>query len=234
MRVSVTSFGYKHGLPRDADLIFDVRFLPNPHWVAELRPLRGTDPPVRITSCPFPRRLSSLRSEGPVGFPDPSLRGGGEVLSGDRHRLHRWAPPLGGPGGGNPGLARGAGDWRRGCVTGTSTRDSGRHQAPTRDDRMRDRRDRRLWPSAAGTVSLAPSRLSRHTPPRSPPSWRWPTTAAPPDDSPADSGCHLRATSGGACSPLPPRVRSGPSSSPIVSAAATSRIIRSATSSSRP
>ena len=39
MRVSVTSFGYKHGVPRDADLIFDVRFLPNPHWVPELRPL---------------------------------------------------------------------------------------------------------------------------------------------------------------------------------------------------
>ena len=47
MRVSVTSFGYKHGVPRDADLIFDVRFLPNPHWVRELRPLIGTDRPVK-------------------------------------------------------------------------------------------------------------------------------------------------------------------------------------------
>ncbi len=47
MRVSVTSFGYKHGVPRDADLIFDVRFLPNPHWVRELRPLIGTDQPVK-------------------------------------------------------------------------------------------------------------------------------------------------------------------------------------------
>ena len=46
MRVSVTSFGYKHGVPRDADLLFDVRFLPNPHWQPELRPLRGTDGPV--------------------------------------------------------------------------------------------------------------------------------------------------------------------------------------------
>lgn len=43
MRVSVRSFGFKHGAPRDADLIFDVRFLPNPHWVEELRDLRGTD-----------------------------------------------------------------------------------------------------------------------------------------------------------------------------------------------
>lgn len=43
MRVSVRSFGFKHGPPRDADLVFDVRFLPNPHWVPELKPLRGTD-----------------------------------------------------------------------------------------------------------------------------------------------------------------------------------------------
>jgi RNase adapter protein RapZ len=46
MRVSVTSFGFKHGTPRDTDLLFDVRFLPNPHWVPELRPFRGTDAPV--------------------------------------------------------------------------------------------------------------------------------------------------------------------------------------------
>ena len=45
MRVSVTSFGFKHGTPRDIDLMFDVRFLPNPHWVPELRPYRGTDEP---------------------------------------------------------------------------------------------------------------------------------------------------------------------------------------------
>lgn len=46
MRVSITSFGFKHSAPRDADMTLDVRFLPNPHWVAELRPLRGTDEPV--------------------------------------------------------------------------------------------------------------------------------------------------------------------------------------------
>ncbi len=46
MRVSVTSFGFKHGSPRDLDLVFDVRFLPNPHWVPELRPLTGVDAPV--------------------------------------------------------------------------------------------------------------------------------------------------------------------------------------------
>ena len=46
MRVSIRSFGFKHGVPRDTDLVLDVRFLPNPHWVAELRDLRGTNPPV--------------------------------------------------------------------------------------------------------------------------------------------------------------------------------------------
>ena len=47
MQVSVVSFGYKHGLPLDVDLVFDVRFLPNPHWDENLRPLSGLDEPVR-------------------------------------------------------------------------------------------------------------------------------------------------------------------------------------------
>ncbi len=46
LQISIVSFGYKFGLPRDVDLILDVRFLPNPHWVPELRPLPGTDPEV--------------------------------------------------------------------------------------------------------------------------------------------------------------------------------------------
>src|SRR4051794_1163892 len=47
MQVSVVSFGYKHGLPLDVDVVFDCRFLPNPHWVDELRPLTGLDESVR-------------------------------------------------------------------------------------------------------------------------------------------------------------------------------------------
>jgi UPF0042 nucleotide-binding protein len=47
MQTSVVSFGYKHGLPLDVDLVFDCRFLPNPHWIDELRPLTGLDEPVR-------------------------------------------------------------------------------------------------------------------------------------------------------------------------------------------
>jgi UPF0042 nucleotide-binding protein len=47
MQTSVVSFGYKHGIPLDVDLVLDCRFLPNPHWVDELRPLTGLEEPVR-------------------------------------------------------------------------------------------------------------------------------------------------------------------------------------------
>jgi len=47
LRLSVVSFGYKYGLPVDADLVADCRFLPNPHWIAELAPLTGKDAAAR-------------------------------------------------------------------------------------------------------------------------------------------------------------------------------------------
>jgi RNase adapter protein RapZ len=47
VRINIVSFGYKYGLPVDADLVADCRFLPNPHWIAELRALTGQDEPVR-------------------------------------------------------------------------------------------------------------------------------------------------------------------------------------------
>ena len=47
MQTRVVSFGYKHGLPVDVDVVLDCRFLPNPHWVEELRPQTGLDPDVR-------------------------------------------------------------------------------------------------------------------------------------------------------------------------------------------
>jgi len=46
LRITVVSFGFKYGVPVDADLLADMRFLPNPHWVPELRPLTGRDPVV--------------------------------------------------------------------------------------------------------------------------------------------------------------------------------------------
>jgi RNase adapter protein RapZ len=47
LTATVLSFGFKYGLPLDADLVVDARFLPNPHWVPELRPKTGRDPDVR-------------------------------------------------------------------------------------------------------------------------------------------------------------------------------------------
>jgi UPF0042 nucleotide-binding protein len=46
MHVTIVSFGFRHGAPRELDVMFDVRFLPNPHFVPELRPLTGRDPQV--------------------------------------------------------------------------------------------------------------------------------------------------------------------------------------------
>lgn len=63
--VSCVSFGFKHGVPEDADLMFDVRFLPNPHFVPEFRPLSGRDPKVAkyIRSFPQTREFISRISE---------------------------------------------------------------------------------------------------------------------------------------------------------------------------
>jgi len=94
LRVSLISFGYKYGTPRDADLVIDVRFLPNPHWVDDLRPLPGTDDRVRTyvsgqqTYREFMRRLRSL-----LGFMVPGFVAEGKSYltvavgcTGGRHR----------------------------------------------------------------------------------------------------------------------------------------------------
>ena len=47
LQITVESFGFKHGLPLDADIVMDARFLPKPHWDENLRPLSGLDQPVR-------------------------------------------------------------------------------------------------------------------------------------------------------------------------------------------
>lgn len=66
LKVFVTSFGFRNGLPREADLVFDVRFLDNPHWDPALRPLSGLDAPVAAkvrrdpAFRPFFRNLTAL------------------------------------------------------------------------------------------------------------------------------------------------------------------------------
>jgi len=59
--VSCMSFGYRHGLPEEADLVLDVRFLPNPHYVPEFRPLTGRDPRVAKYIRSFPQTKEIIR-----------------------------------------------------------------------------------------------------------------------------------------------------------------------------
>ena len=74
LQVSIVSFGFKYGPPRDADMIIDVRFLPNPHWVDELRPLPGTHEHVKeyVSRQPaygeFLRRLEELLDVAVPGY----------------------------------------------------------------------------------------------------------------------------------------------------------------------
>ncbi len=69
MRITVSSFGFKHGLPLDVDMVIDCRFLPNPHWNPELRPFSGQDANVREfvlerdVTVRFLDRLGSLLEE---------------------------------------------------------------------------------------------------------------------------------------------------------------------------
>ena len=58
--VSCVSFGFKHGVPDDADLVFDVRFLPNPHFVPEFRPLTGRHPKVAKYIRSFPQSMEFI------------------------------------------------------------------------------------------------------------------------------------------------------------------------------
>ncbi len=66
IQISVTSFGFKHGVPIDVDMVLDVRFLPNPHWDEELRPLSGVDGAVKEfvlsqeLTTPFLDQVASL------------------------------------------------------------------------------------------------------------------------------------------------------------------------------
>lgn len=71
--VTVMSFGFKYGLPPDVDLVADMRFLPNPFWIAELKPFTGEDPQVRDYV---------LRQEGAVEFIDAYATALHPVLAG--------------------------------------------------------------------------------------------------------------------------------------------------------
>ncbi|MGH9295513.1 MAG: RapZ C-terminal domain-containing protein, partial [Acidimicrobiales bacterium] len=94
LETAVVSFGFKHGLPLDADLVLDCRFLPNPHWVGALRPLTGLDEAVRDYVMSSPQTAAFLeRVDGLLEMVVPaSAREGRAYLSvaigctGGRHR----------------------------------------------------------------------------------------------------------------------------------------------------
>ena len=74
LQIIIKSFGFKYGIPQDADYIFDVRFLPNPHWEPKLRPLTGLDQPI----IDFLRQYDVVR----------------EFLYSTRNYIETWLPLL--------------------------------------------------------------------------------------------------------------------------------------------
>ena len=72
LKVTVISFGFKYGIPVDADLVADMRFLPNPYWVPELRPHTGATPGV-VDYVSAPRRQRVPRAV-PARAGDPARR----------------------------------------------------------------------------------------------------------------------------------------------------------------
>ena len=93
--IQVMSFGFKYGLPIDADVVMDVRFLPNPHYIAELRPLTGLDEPVYdyVMSQPeaktFYHKLMDL-----LDFSIPGYKKRRKIERDDCHRMYWWATPF--------------------------------------------------------------------------------------------------------------------------------------------
>ncbi len=80
-QVRLVSFGFKHGIPKDADLVFDVRFLPNPHYVPDLSPLTGADLAVETFVMGFPQARETLkRLESLLDFLIPQFKSEGKPL----------------------------------------------------------------------------------------------------------------------------------------------------------
>ena len=94
LQVTVTSFGFKYGIPVDADFVADMRFLPNPHWIPELRPRTGQDPEVAEYVMSQPGAKEFLEGYLPVldGVAEGYLREGKRFMTvaigctGGKHR----------------------------------------------------------------------------------------------------------------------------------------------------
>ena len=94
LEVTVISFGFKYGIPVDADFVADMRFLPNPHWVPELRNLTGQDEPVADYVKSQPGAAEFL-DELPPGAAAGRRRlpRAGQAVHDDRRGLHRRQAP---------------------------------------------------------------------------------------------------------------------------------------------
>jgi UPF0042 nucleotide-binding protein len=103
LRVTVVSFGFKNGIPVDADLVVDVRFLPNPHWVPELRPQTGLSTPVRdyvlgqAGAEEFLQRLQELLQVTAKGYVNEGKRFATVAIgcTGGKHRSTAMAEEFG-------------------------------------------------------------------------------------------------------------------------------------------
>ena len=98
LMITVLSFGFKYGIPADSDLVFDVRFLPNPYYVEGMRPLSGNDAPVRDYVMGFETAqvfCGKIRGYDP--FSDSELYFRGQASAHYQHRLHRWKTPFRNP-----------------------------------------------------------------------------------------------------------------------------------------
>ena len=94
--VTLLSFGFKHGVPLDADLVFDVRFLPNPHFVPELKPLTGKDPRVvRFMQKHETTGEFVAQADRHAALPRTAIRERGQDVSDDCHRVHGGPAPIG-------------------------------------------------------------------------------------------------------------------------------------------
>ncbi|OYN93146.1 RNase adapter RapZ [Enemella evansiae] len=103
LRVTLMSFGFKNGIPVDADMVIDVRFLPNPHWVPELRPQTGLSQPVadyvlrQPAAGPFLQQLQALMMTVARGYLNEGKRFAtvGIGCTGGKHRSTAMAEELG-------------------------------------------------------------------------------------------------------------------------------------------
>lgn len=103
LRVTLMSFGFKNGLPVDADMVIDVRFLPNPHWVPELRPHTGLTRPVseyvlrQPAAGPFLGQLETLLETVAEGYLTEGKRFATIAIgcTGGKHRSTAMAEELG-------------------------------------------------------------------------------------------------------------------------------------------